>query len=92
MEAGSLKVCVTSLEDLEGAPNCKRASIDYCSFASTIISELLDAHKDLIDVHYTLEVTTPGTKDTLLKDKEFEVFKEFSIRVTTSALVKGQSE
>lgn len=89
---GQLKVCVTSLEDLEGVPDCKGASIDDCAFASTVISEFLDANEDIIDANYTLEVTTPGTKDVLTKDREFEVFKGFPVKVTTTALVKGRSE
>ncbi len=85
-------ISITSLDDLRGVPNCPGATIDDCAYASTVIGEYLDSIDVLGEENYTLEVTTPGTKDELTKDREFHAFKGFCVKVTTSEPVKGHSE
>lgn len=87
---GHLKVFVTSLDDLQGIPNCQGATVDDCVAASSVIGDFLDACADLSDGDYTLEVSTPGTKDVLTKDREFVAFQGFPVNVTTTSAVSGR--
>lgn len=74
-----LTVSISSLADIRGEPNSEAASSEDCAFASRVIGEFLDDAD--IDGEYTMEVTTPGTKDELTKDREFAAFKGFPVRV-----------
>lgn len=83
-----LSVYVSTIGDIEGAPDAIGATVDECQFASAVLGELLD-EGDLVPVEaYTLEVSTPGTADVLTKEREFEAFKGFAITVKTSEVFK----
>jgi len=87
-KAPVLRVCVTSLDDLSGADGADGATVDDCTFASTILGDLLDSGDYVPAEAYTLEVSTPGTKDVLTKTREFVAFKGFEVSVRTSEVFK----
>lgn len=83
-----LSVFVSTVGDVEGDSNAAGATVEECQFASVVLGELLDKD-DLVPVDaYTLEVSTPGTKDVLTKEREFEAFKGFPINVRTTEVYK----
>jgi ribosome maturation factor RimP len=87
-----LRVYVSTRADVEGRPDAVGATVDECQFASQALGELLDADEALVPYpEYTLEVSSPGTRDVLTKDREFEAFKGFEVTVRTSEVYKKNS-
>lgn len=74
-----LTISISTLADIRNDPDCQGATSEDCAFASRIIGDFLDDAE--VDETYTLEVTTPGTKDEITKDREFDAFKSFPVRV-----------
>jgi len=71
----------------------KKPTLDDCTNLSKILNDVLDSDEGL-EVpaeKYSLEVSTPGVRDELAEDFEFEVFKGFHVVITTSEPVKGKS-
>jgi ribosome maturation factor RimP len=93
MEWSDSRLCVyvSTVEDIMDAPGAQGATVDDCEFASAVLGDMLD-EQDLVPVdHYTLEVSTPGTGDTLKKEREFLAFKGFPVMVHTVEPFKDSS-
>ena len=68
-------------------------SLDDCSRLSGAIGESFENSK-LADIPHILEISSPGLKDILKTEKEFETFKGFPIEVsqrnkTDSQVIEG---
>ncbi len=72
-----LRVIVDALDGSEGA------TLDDCTYTSTLINSYLDGCSQFENRQYTLEVSTPGTARCISKDREFRAFKGFPVIVTT---------
>ena len=66
-------------------------TIDDCENISYEISDLLD-RTDVIDHHYTLEVSSPGLERPLRKIKDFKRFTGEPAHITTSEPLHGQKK
>lgn len=87
-----LRVYVSTRADIDGQPDADGATSDECHYASSVLGDLLDEDISLApSEEYTLEVSSPGTRDVLTKDREFEAFKGFQIRVATTEFFKKKS-
>ncbi|HEY7544508.1 MAG TPA: ribosome maturation factor RimP [Blastocatellia bacterium] len=60
-----------------------------CERVSNQVSTLFDV-EDLIDSHYTLEVSSPGIERTLYKPADYERFAGNRVRLRSSEPVGGQ--
>ncbi|MBB6254927.1 ribosome maturation factor RimP [Nitrospirillum iridis] len=58
-------------------------TVDDCAEISRAVSALLDV-EDPIEVAYTLEVSSPGIDRPLTRQKDFERYAGFEVRVETS--------
>jgi ribosome maturation factor RimP len=93
MEWSDPRLCVyvSTVEDIMDEPGAQGATVDDCEFASAVLGDMLD-EQDLVPAdRYTLEVSTPGTGDTLKKEREFLAFKGFPVIVHTVEPFKGSS-
>jgi ribosome maturation factor RimP len=66
-------------------------SLEDCERMSRALDEALD-RTDLIPFAYTLEVSSPGAATTLTTDREFEVFRGFTVSVQLLNPLKGKTE
>jgi ribosome maturation factor RimP len=66
-------------------------SLEDCERMSRALDEALDS-TDLIPFAYTLEVSSPGAATTLTTDREFEVFRGFTVSVQLLNPLKGKTE
>lgn len=66
------------------------ATADDCATASDVVGTVLDRAEFGGD-GYTLEVSTPGASDVLTAEHEFEAFKGFPVRVTTTEVFKKRN-
>jgi len=64
-------------------------SLDDCTRASRDLSAALDV-ADLIDQHYSLEVSSPGLARPLVKEKDFQRFAGRRARVRVRSPIGGQ--
>lgn len=64
-------------------------SVDDCAEISHAASAILDV-EDPIDAAYTLEVSSPGIDRPLTRDKDFDRFAGFEVRLETDRLVDGR--
>lgn len=65
-------------------------NVDDCADLSRGLSAILDEDESLIDVEYTLEVSSPGLERPLVKLADYERFSGDEARIKTSAAVGGQ--
>jgi ribosome maturation factor RimP len=65
--------------------------MDDCVEVSRTISALLDV-EDPIDSEYTLEVGSPGMDRPLLKLADFEKYKGYTIKLSTTESVEGRKK
>lgn len=87
-----LRVFVSTRADLDGQTDSAGATSDHCQYASIALAGLLDEDSSLMPFEeYALEVSSPGTRNALTKDREYEAFKGFEVRVTTTELFKKKS-
>ncbi|WP_017305659.1 ribosome maturation factor RimP [Spirulina subsalsa] len=66
-------------------------SLDDCERMSRALEEQLDT-TGLIPNAYVLEISSPGVSQTLTTDRDFSVFKGFSVLVKTSAPHGGKQQ
>jgi ribosome maturation factor RimP len=93
MQWSGTRLCVyiSTVEDIADEPGAEGATVDDCEFASTVLGDLLD-EQDLVPAEqYTLEVSSPGTGDSLKKEREFVAFKGFPVTVRTITPFKENS-
>lgn len=64
-------------------------NIDLCTKMSRLFGEKLD-QDDKIKEHYILEISSPGIDRILKKEKDFNRFKGFRIKVNTVNAINGQ--
>jgi ribosome maturation factor RimP len=74
------------IRNLHGETN-----LDDCERMSRALDEALDA-AELIPFAYTLEVSSPGAATSLTTDREFEVFRGFTVSVHLQEPLKGKTE
>ena len=74
------------LDNLSGAAG---VSIDDCTRASRDLSAALDV-ADLIQQHYSLEVSSPGLERPLVKEKDFQRFAGRRARVRMRSPIGGR--
>lgn len=87
-----LRVLVSTRADVDGRLDAAGVTSDECQFASRVLAALLDEDDSLMpSEEYTLEVSSPGTPDVLTRDREFDAFKGFHIRVTTTEMYRKKS-
>jgi len=65
-------------------------NVDDCADLSRALSAHLDEDDSIIDVEYSLEVSSPGLERPLVKLADFERFSGDEARIKTSAPVGGQ--
>ncbi len=63
-----------------------------CERVSRAIEPLLDGAEHLLLGAYVLEVSSPGADRNLTTDREFQVFRGFSVAIQVSPPLKGKSE
>lgn len=78
-----LRVDIRNLKEDTGLNDCEQMSRS--------LEEVLD-NQEIIPGAYVLEVSSPGVSRQLITDREFEVFKGFSVVVKTFAPFQGQKE
>lgn len=76
-------------ERSDGMPG-SGVDVDDCANLSRDLSAILDEDESLIDVEYTLEVSSPGLERPLVKLADYERFSGDEARIKTSAAVGGQ--
>lgn len=87
-----LQVFISTRADVDGQLDAVGATSDECQFASSVLAGILDEDTSLMpSEEYSLEVSSPGTPDVLTKDREFEAFKGFQVRVATTELFRKKS-
>lgn len=64
-------------------------NLDLCANISRLFGAKLD-EEDIIKDNYVLEISSPGIDRILKKEKDFERFKSFFIKVTTNSAINGQ--
>lgn len=64
-------------------------TLDDCTAVSRLISALLDQN-DFIDMHYNLEVSSPGLDRPIRKPEDFERFAGEKVKLKTIAPVEGR--
>lgn len=64
-------------------------AIDDCATASRLVSALLDKG-DFIEMHYNLEVSSPGIARPIRKPDDFERFAGEAIKIKTETPVDGR--
>jgi ribosome maturation factor RimP len=64
-------------------------TVEDCADVSRQLSPLLDAH-DLIDGHYTLEISSPGIDRPLVRASDFVAWAGHEAKVETRELVGGR--
>lgn len=67
----------------------KGVNLDLCAKMSNLFGVKLD-EKDPISDNYVLEISSPGIDRILKKEKDFERFKGFRIKVTTLTAINNQ--
>lgn len=67
----------------------KGVNLDLCAKMSNLFGEELDK-ADPISDNYVLEISSPGIDRILKKEKDFERFKGFRIKVTTVTAINNQ--
>ncbi len=67
----------------------KGVNLDLCAKMSNLFGNKLD-ETDPISDNYVLEVSSPGIDRILKKEKDFERFKDFRIKVTTIKSINNQ--
>ncbi len=67
----------------------KGVNLDLCAKMSNLFGNKLD-ETDPISDNYVLEVSSPGIDRILKKEKDFERFKGFRIKVTTIKSINNQ--
>lgn len=67
----------------------KGVNLDLCAKMSNIFGNKLD-EVDPISDNYVLEISSPGIDRILKKEKDFERFKGFRIKVTTIKSINNQ--
>jgi ribosome maturation factor RimP len=77
-----LRVDIRSLEAETGLEDCERMSRS--------LEAALD-EAELIPFPYNLEISSPGAANTLTTDREFEVFRGFTISVQLHQPLKGKT-
>lgn len=65
-------------------------SLEDCERMSRALETLLDTREDLA-FPYVLEVSSPGLSDYLSSDRDFNTFRGFPVRVTTTAPHRGKT-
>jgi ribosome maturation factor RimP len=66
-------------------------TLDDCTRVSQEIGRVLDI-EDLISVPYTLEVSSPGLRRPLRREKDFQKYRDRMIRVKTFAPVENRRQ
>jgi ribosome maturation factor RimP len=64
-------------------------NLDDCTKMSNLFGDMLDK-KDIIKEEYVLEVSSPGLDRILKKEKDFNRFKGYKIKVTTAVAINNQ--
>ena len=64
-------------------------NLDDCTKMSNLFGEKLDK-EDIIKEEYVLEVSSPGLDRILKKEKDFNRFKGYKIKVTTAVAINNQ--
>ena len=64
-------------------------NLDDCTKMSSLFGDMLDK-KDIIKEEYVLEVSSPGLDRILKKEKDFNRFKGYKIKVTTAVAINNQ--
>lgn len=67
----------------------KSLSLDDCAEISTRVSALLDV-EDFIKGAYQLEVSSPGVDRPLVKEKDFDRFKESLVEIKVKEAIEGK--
>jgi len=63
-----------------------------CERVSRAIEPILDGAEHLLPEAYVLEVSSPGAERNLTTDREFQVFRGFSVTIHVSPSIKGKSD
>jgi ribosome maturation factor RimP len=63
-----------------------------CERVSRAIEPILDGAEHLLPEAYVLEVSSPGAERNLTTDREFQVFRGFSVAIHVSPPIKGKSD
>ena len=64
-------------------------NLDLCTKMSHLFGDEIDKN-DPIKEHYILEISSPGIDRILKKEKDFERFKGFNVKVTTLTAINNQ--
>ncbi len=64
-------------------------NLDLCTKMSHLFGNEIDKNDPIKD-HYILEISSPGIDRILKKEKDFERFKGFNVKVTTLTAINNQ--
>jgi ribosome maturation factor RimP len=79
-----LRVDIRNPEQDTGLADCERVS--------RAIEPILDGAEHLLLEAYVLEVSSPGAERNLTTDREFQVFRGFSVAIHVRPPIKGKSD
>ncbi len=85
MQEGGRKTLQVMLEKAGG----EDVSIDDCERASRQISALMDV-EDPIEGNYNLEVSSPGVDRPLTREKDFERFVGYEVKISLATPLEGR--
>jgi ribosome maturation factor RimP len=66
-------------------------TLTHCEQMSRALDDALEA-TELIPFAYTLEISSPGAPTSLTTDREFEVFRGFTVSIQLDPPLKGKTE